>query len=47
MNQELEKQVPVVEQVAEIEQTEEAISSSYSLNPDGTIEKDENSNSCG
>lgn len=41
MEKELENQVPVAEQLNEIEQVEEAIQTEYTLGPDGTVEKRE------
>lgn len=41
MNQELENQVPVADQLNEIEQVEEKIKTEYALAPDGTIVKAE------
>jgi hypothetical protein len=38
MNKEL-NEVPVAEQLEEIEQVDEAIETEYSLNPDGSVEK--------
>lgn len=39
MKQELENQVPVAEQVSEIESVDEAIKTEYLLASDGTIEQ--------
>lgn len=39
MEQQLENQVPVAEQLNEIEQVDEAIETEYSLSNDGTIEQ--------
>lgn len=39
MNLESENQVPVAEQLQEINQVEEAIKAEYNLGPDGSIEQ--------